>query len=64
MEPTMHTTQTPSPVLVGKVRRFGHHGVPYEVIAVLSPDEVKIRVITTGEETSYLLADLLNDPED
>lgn len=50
--------------IVGSVHRFGPRGVPYEVIAVLSPDELRIRVITTGEETTYALADFLADPED
>jgi hypothetical protein len=50
--------------IVGSVHRFGPRGVPYEVIAVLSPTELRIRVITTGEETTYALADFLADPED
>ena len=49
---------------LGWVRRFGPRGVPYEVIAILSPKEVRIRVLTTGEEVDYGIADLLNDPED
>jgi hypothetical protein len=49
---------------LGWVRRFGPAGVPYEVIRVLSRDEVCIRVITTGEETTYAVSDLLSDPED
>jgi hypothetical protein len=50
--------------IVGSVHRFGPGGVPYEVIAVVSPHELRIRVITTGEETTYALADFLADPED
>jgi hypothetical protein len=38
--------------------------VLYEVIAILSADEVRIRVLTTGEEADYAIADLLADPED
>lgn len=49
---------------LGWVRRFGPRGVPYEVIAILSSKEVRIRVLTTGEEVDYDIADLLNDPED
>jgi len=50
--------------LVGLVRRFGPRGVPYEVLAMQSRDEVKIRVIPTGEETTYPITDVLTDPED
>jgi hypothetical protein len=50
--------------LVGLVRRFGPRGEPYEVLAVQSRDEVKIRVIPTGEETTYPIRDFLTDPED
>jgi hypothetical protein len=50
--------------LVGTVRRFGPRGVPYEVIAVTSRDDVLIRVIPTGEETTYPIAHVLADPED
>jgi hypothetical protein len=49
---------------LGWVRRFGPRGVLYEVIAILSADEVRIRVLTTGEEADYAIADLLTDPED
>ncbi len=51
------------PAYLGWVRRFGPRGVPYEVIAILSADEVRIRVLTTGEEADYAIADLLTDPE-
>lgn len=50
--------------LVGRVRRFGPRGVPYEVLAVVSAHEVRIRVITTGEVVDYPIADVLADPED
>jgi Family of unknown function (DUF5397) len=52
------------PDLIGAVRRFGPHGVPYEVLSIVSADEVLIRVISTGEETTYRTADVLADPED
>lgn len=58
------TTMSTASELVGCVRRFGKRGVPYEVIAVASPKEVRIRVIPTGEETNYPIADVLTDPED
>ena len=50
--------------LVGWVRRFGPRGVPYEVIAIASADEVTIRVMTTGEVTTYPTAHVRADPED
>ncbi len=52
------------PAYLGWVRRFGPRGVPYEVIGAVSPSEVRIRVLTTGEEADYAIADLLTDPED
>ena len=50
--------------LVGQVRRFGPHGVLYEVLAVVAPDMARIRVLDTGEVTDYRLDRLLADPED
>ena len=52
------------PAYLGWVRRFGPRGVLYEVIGVVSPGEVRIRVLMTGEEADYPIADLLTDPED
>ncbi len=55
--------QTPvPPALVGTVRRFGPHGVLYEVIKVLDDQRALIRVIETGEETPYALAKISADP--
>jgi hypothetical protein len=55
--------QTPiPPALVGTVRRFGPHGVLYEVIKVLDDSRALIRVIDTGEETPYSLDKILADP--
>jgi hypothetical protein len=63
--PAPKTKTAPPPAdLVGRVRRFGPRGVLYEVIALVSPEEVRIRVITTGEVTTYAIADVLTDPED
>jgi len=64
---TMDRSKKPDlkpPAYLGWVRRFGPRGVLYEVIAILSADEVRIRVLTTGEEADYAIADLLTDPED
>ena len=58
------TKSKPHSDLVGRVRRFGPKGVPYEVLEVVSADEVMIRVITTGESTRYPIKDILADPED
>jgi len=57
--------QTPTPPsLVGHVRRFGPHGVLYEVVRILDDKRALIRVIDTGEETPYLLDKILVDPTD
>ena len=49
--------------LVGEVRRFGPHGVLYEVLEVVSAELVRIRVLGTGEITDYRLDEFLKDPE-
>lgn len=57
--------QIPTPSsLVGHVRRFGPHGVLYEVVRILDDKRVLIRVIDTGEETPYSLDKVLADPTD
>jgi hypothetical protein len=52
--------------LVGTWRRFGRAGPVYEVIGFGKPKDgiqtMRIRVIESGEETDYKLADLLADP--
>jgi hypothetical protein len=62
--PTPKTKPAPPADLVGRVRRFGPRGVLYEVIALVSQEEVRIRVIATGEVAAYPIADVLTDPED
>ena len=47
---------------VGSIRRFGKFGVLYEVLRIINATTALIRVIETGEETTYPLADLLLDP--
>jgi hypothetical protein len=55
--------QTPvTPELVGTIRRFGPHGVLYEIVRILDDKRAFIRVLDTGEETSYPLGKLLSDP--
>jgi hypothetical protein len=50
--------------LAGSVRRFGPHGVLYEVVRVLDEERALIRVLDTGEETPYSLQKILADPTD
>jgi hypothetical protein len=50
--------------LVGHVRRFGSHGVLYEVVTILDDKCALVRVIDTGEETPYSLEKILADPTD
>jgi hypothetical protein len=52
------------PSLIGHVRRFGLHGVLYEVVKILDDKHALIRVIDTGEETPYSLDKILADPAD
>jgi Family of unknown function (DUF5397) len=48
--------------LVGTVHRFGANGVLYEVVHPVNDSSVMIRVIETGEQTPYPIADILQDP--
>jgi hypothetical protein len=52
------------PALVGTVRRFGPHGVLYEVLRFVDDKHALIRVIDTGEETSYPVDMIIADPTD
>ncbi len=52
------------PLLIGQIRRFGIYGILYEVIGIEDANTVQIRVIETGEETSYPVTKLLLDPSD
>lgn len=55
--------RTPSTTrLVGSIRRFGKNGVLYEVLHDADEKTVRIRVIETGEETSYPKSHALQDP--
>jgi hypothetical protein len=56
--------QTPAPHtgVVGSVRRFGPHGVLYEVLKILDDQRALIRVMDTGEETPYALSKISADP--
>ncbi|MBS1223992.1 MAG: hypothetical protein H6R24_670 [Proteobacteria bacterium] len=55
--------------LIGTWRRFGISGPVYEIIAegkkLPAGDEtLRIRVVETGEELDYKLADILDDPRE
>jgi hypothetical protein len=55
--------------LVGTWRRFGPAGPVYQVIGAeaLQPGEdrrMRVRVVETGEELGYRLAELLGDPRE
>jgi hypothetical protein len=53
----------PSHSLVGAIRRFGPDGVLYEVVKILDERRAVIRVISSGEETEYLLTKVFADPQ-
>lgn len=46
----------------GSVHRFGPDGVLYEVLREVDDRSALIRVIETGEETKYPIADIAADP--
>lgn len=48
--------------IAGSVHRFGKSGVLYAVLQKLDETSALIRVIETGEETAYPIADILRDP--
>jgi hypothetical protein len=50
-----------TPTITGSVHRFGTSGVLYEVLKKVDETSALIRVIETGEETAYPIADILRD---
>ena len=50
--------------VVGEIRRFGAFGILYIVIGQAGVHELRIRVLDTGEELDYTIAEFLKDPED
>jgi hypothetical protein len=55
--------------LIGTWRRFGIFGPVYEIISpgekLPAGDEtLRVRVVETGEELDYKLADVLDDPRE
>jgi hypothetical protein len=60
----MNIQRPAPPSLVGRIRRFGRQGVLYEVVEILDDKSALIRVLETGEETSYAVDKILADPVD
>ncbi len=58
----LQTPPAPAHALIGTVRRFGPHGVLYQVIEILDDQRAIVRVMDTGEETPYSLAHIFADP--
>ena len=55
--------------LIGTWRRFGMFGPVYEIVAEgeklpTGDDMLRVRVVETGEELDYKLADILDDPKE
>jgi len=55
--------------LIGTWRRFGMSGPVYEIVAAGEPlptgdETLRVRVVETGEELDYKLADILDDPKE
>jgi hypothetical protein len=50
--------------MIGTVHRFGENGVLYEVVRIIDNSSAIIRVLDTGEETVYPIADVQQDPTD
>ena len=48
--------------LVGQFRRFGEEGPAYEILRIMSKDEVLISVVTSEEELAYPISEALADP--
>lgn len=50
--------------LVGTLHRFGKNGVLYQVLREVDGTSALIRVLETGEETTYPIADIKDDPNE
>ena len=50
--------------MIGAIRRFGENGVLYEVVRIVDNSSAVIRVLDTGEETTYPITDVQQDPID
>ena len=60
-ERTAYASDTPES-LVGQFRRFGEAGPAYEVIRIVNSDDAWITVVYSGEELTYPIKDILQDP--
>jgi hypothetical protein len=60
----MNVQTSIAPELGGTVRRFGPHGVLYEVIKIIDDQRALVRVLDTREETAYPIPKILADPVD
>jgi len=55
--------------LIGTWRRFGSFGPIYEIVSELQDDAcdqkfMRVRVVESGEELSYSLSEILEDPRE
>jgi hypothetical protein len=53
--------------LIGTWRRFGSAGPVYEVLSQVPSEgrrKMRVRLVESGEELDYSLADLLDDPRE
>ncbi|RVU17424.1 DUF5397 family protein [Methylobacterium oryzihabitans] len=70
MNATASASPAPQPrSLIGTWRRFGPFGPVYEIVAIGGTTSqghatMRVRVIETGEEIEYRLADILDDPRE
>jgi Family of unknown function (DUF5397) len=48
--------------LVGSFKRFGPHGIAYEIIKIDDDGLATIRVIESGETLEYRIRKILSDP--
>ncbi|MBD5655360.1 MAG: DUF5397 family protein [Candidatus Eremiobacteraeota bacterium] len=65
MHPTDSKSQPLPDELVGTFRTIGTIGPVYEIVGRQAPDDLTlapIRVLESGEETDYPIADILQDP--
>ena len=49
--------------LVGVFRRFGEHGIAYEVLGLKDAGQAHIRVVESGETLTYPIARVRAGPE-
>jgi hypothetical protein len=63
IEGTQMTVQTSvMPEFLGTIRRFGPHGVLYEIMKIIDDKRALVRVLDTSEATAYSLRKIAMDP--